>query len=44
MNCPWYLGLNATEECIKNCTITAENRDMSICPETVYDNDNFEIT
>lgn len=42
MDCPWYLGLDATEECIKTCTITAENRDVSICPES--DRDDFDIT
>lgn len=42
MNCPWYLGFDATEECIKTCTITSENRDISICPES--DCDDFEIT
>ena len=42
MDCPWYLGFEATEECIKTCTITSENRDISICPES--DCDDFEIT
>lgn len=44
INCPWYIGFYATEECIKTCTITAENRDISICPKDDYDNyDDFEI-
>lgn len=42
MDCPWYLGFDATEECIKTCTITSENRDISICPESYCDD--FEIT
>ena len=33
MDCPWYLGLEATEECLKTCTITEENRDTSVCPQ-----------
>ncbi len=43
MDCPWYLGFQATEECIKNCTITAENRDDSICPESAGENDDFDM-
>ena len=33
MYCPWYLGLEATKECIRTCPITEENRDNSVCPE-----------
>lgn len=32
MECPWYLGLKATEECIKKCPINEHNRDIAICP------------
>lgn len=39
MDCPWYLGLEATEECLKTCTITNENRDNSICPESTSADD-----
>ena len=43
MDCPWYLGFQATEECLKNCTITEENRDDSICPESASANDDFDV-
>lgn len=37
MDCPWYLGLHATEECIRTCPINADNRNSSICPECIDD-------
>ena len=39
MDCPWYLGFEATEECLKTCPITDENRDNSICPESISADD-----
>jgi len=39
MDCPWYLGFQATEECLKTCPITEENRDYSICPESASEDD-----
>lgn len=42
MMCPWYLGLEATEECVENCTITKENRDKSICPESLKADFDFD--
>lgn len=44
MNCPWYLGFEATEECLKTCTITEENRDYSLCPEAADTYDDFNLT
>lgn len=44
MDCPWYLGFEATEECIKTCTITEENRDNSICPESASEYDDLDIS
>ena len=41
MDCPWYLGFQATEECLKTCTITEENRDYSICPESTSEDDAY---
>lgn len=33
MDCPWYLGFQATEE----------SRDNSICPESASENDDFDV-
>jgi len=43
MACLWYLGLEATEECIKTCTITEKNRDICVRPETLDADDDFEL-
>lgn len=39
MDCPWYLGFEATEECIKTCHITEDNWDKSVCPESASEDD-----
>lgn len=44
MDCPWYLGFEATEECIKTCTITKENRNNSVCPESASEYDDYVLT
>lgn len=43
MDCPWYLGLKATEECLKTCTVTEDNRDNSVCPESASEDDSFDF-
>ena len=44
MDCSWYLGFEATEECLKTCTITESNRYSSLCPESASANDDFDVT
>lgn len=44
MDCPWYLGFEATEECVKECTVTNENRDIVLCPNSASANDDFDPT